>query len=587
MYLKILACDLDGTLAQHGVIDDSIWKALRELRKKGLTLMLVTGRTLATFEADGPFAELFEAIVAEDGAAVYFTKNNSVSLPFGRLDKEVLRQLEQRHVPLERGIAIVATRTPHDEIVDEVLRDTGRSATVEYNKGAVMVLPPGATKGAGLRYALQELGYSQHNVIACGDAENDRSLFEVAEYAVAAYRSTPEIQELADFTIDKPYPAGIREFIESLGNDWSPPITRLSKYQFNVGRKLDGNPLRIDPHLLVNGNTGIVGSSNTGKSWLAGLLGERLLQKGYQICIVDPEGDYTALRAFPHTLLLGGKESRLPRPVDILTLSEYTSVSLILDLSMYGLEERVEYVTDLLRALFGLRARRGRPHWFLLDEIHSFCPPDGNLLTELVTRGMAEGGVGVVSYRPSFVAPQVLEMIDTWFLTRFHLQDEQSFVETYLPSCPNWQRLAGHLPTLPAGDAYLLRGGCDDKFELASIDSFRADDRKVPHVRHLHKYLKAPLPSGKRFYFKENGSGRRVAASLWEFREAMGDISLSTLRFHLDRGDFERWLKDVLHDEELARRLRKIRRRTFEADDLRDVLESAVADRYEELESLI
>ena len=48
-----------------------------------------------------------------------------------------------------------------------------------------MVLPLGATKGTGLAYALHELGYSPHNVAACGDAENDRSLFEVAEYAAA------------------------------------------------------------------------------------------------------------------------------------------------------------------------------------------------------------------------------------------------------------------------------------------------------------------------------------------------------------------------------------------------------------------
>lgn len=146
MYLKILACDLDGTLAEHGEVAPATWDALREARKAGLTLMLVTGRRLDTFAADGPFAEVFEAIVAEDGAALYFTRNDSVVLPFGRLAPEVWRRLDALNLPLERGIAIASTWVPHDAAVAEVLRETGGSATLEYNKGAVMVLPPGATK---------------------------------------------------------------------------------------------------------------------------------------------------------------------------------------------------------------------------------------------------------------------------------------------------------------------------------------------------------------------------------------------------------------------------------------------------------
>src|SRR5690606_12702232 len=108
--------------------------------------------------------ETFDAIVAEDGAVVCFPHRDIVTLPFGRLPDELRRRLDVLPIPLERGLAIVATRIPHDQVVFDLLRATGGGATVEYNRGAVMVLPPGATKGTGLQYALRELGISARSV---------------------------------------------------------------------------------------------------------------------------------------------------------------------------------------------------------------------------------------------------------------------------------------------------------------------------------------------------------------------------------------------------------------------------------------
>jgi len=48
-----------------------------------------------------------------------------------------------------------------------------------------MVLPAGITKDSGLTAVLTEMNLSAHNTIAVGDAENDLSLFAVAEIGVA------------------------------------------------------------------------------------------------------------------------------------------------------------------------------------------------------------------------------------------------------------------------------------------------------------------------------------------------------------------------------------------------------------------
>ena len=47
-----------------------------------------------------------------------------------------------------------------------------------FNKGAVMVLPPGCNKASGLKHALAELGLSPRNGVAGGDGENDHALLE-------------------------------------------------------------------------------------------------------------------------------------------------------------------------------------------------------------------------------------------------------------------------------------------------------------------------------------------------------------------------------------------------------------------------
>jgi hypothetical protein len=47
------------------------------------------------------------------------------------------------------------------------------------------------------------------------------------------------------------------------------------------------------------------------------------------------------------------------------------------------------------------------------------------------------------------------------------------------------------------------------------------------------------------------------------------------------------WLRDVLPDEELARKLNKIARRNMGGSELRQALDAVVSDRYAVLESLI
>src|SRR5579875_1865338 len=72
-----LATDYDGTLAHNGVVSAETIKALERFRHSGRRLLMVTGRELPDLEYTFPRLDLFERVVAENGALVYDPQSRS------------------------------------------------------------------------------------------------------------------------------------------------------------------------------------------------------------------------------------------------------------------------------------------------------------------------------------------------------------------------------------------------------------------------------------------------------------------------------------------------------------------------------
>ena len=201
---------------------------------------------------------------------------------------------------------------------------------------------------------------------------------------------------------------------------------------------------------------------------------------------------------------------------------------------------------------------------------------------------MQPGGVSLISYRPSQVQPALLAQLDQWILTCTRLPEERKILERYLPGFQEQMMALNPLATFSQGQACFVKLDPTRSALAAAWIPFRAGPRAVPHIRHLNKYLQAPLPAAKRFYFCDP-AGRfagRVASSLGEFRAVLADAPAASLDYHVYRGDFERWLREVLHDEELARRLRKLAHRGLHGEELRTALYAVVDERYNLLVSL-
>ena len=171
MRYQVLATDYDGTLAEDGRVDDPTMQALERVRRSGRRLVLVTGRELDDLARVFPRLDVFDVVVAENGALVHRPATLESRVLAETPPARFVDALRARGVaPLSTGRVIVATWQPHEETVLEVIRELGLELQVIFNKGAVMVLPSGINKAVGLAAALEDLSLSPHNAVGIGDA---------------------------------------------------------------------------------------------------------------------------------------------------------------------------------------------------------------------------------------------------------------------------------------------------------------------------------------------------------------------------------------------------------------------------------
>jgi hydroxymethylpyrimidine pyrophosphatase-like HAD family hydrolase len=212
-----LATDYDGTIADDGVVDEPTLTALERLRRGARRLILVTGRDLTDLQRVMPRLDLFDLVVAENGALLYDPTNHEVRALGAAPPPAFVERLRELGVePLWVGQVIVATQGPNEGKVLSAIHNLGLNLQITFNKTAIMVLPAGVTKASGLRGALAQLGLSPLNCIGVGDAENDLAFLDVCGLPVAVANALPSVKERAAFVTAGARGAGVAELIERL-----------------------------------------------------------------------------------------------------------------------------------------------------------------------------------------------------------------------------------------------------------------------------------------------------------------------------------------------------------------------------------
>src|SRR4051812_31961607 len=242
-----LACDYDGTLASDGQVGDDVLAALRAVRASGRRLVLVTGRELGELQQTFARLDLFDQVVAENGALLYDPATRAEQPLAERPSDAFIAALRARGVqPLAVGRVIVATWHPHEQTILEVIREQGLELQVIFNKGAVMVLPAGVNKSSGFQAALKTLGLSAHNAIGIGDAENDHAFLHACECGVAVANALPMLKERADHVTTGDHGAGVIELTERLlADDLQSLQPDLTRRRLLLGTRADGRQVSL------------------------------------------------------------------------------------------------------------------------------------------------------------------------------------------------------------------------------------------------------------------------------------------------------------------------------------------------------
>jgi HAD superfamily hydrolase (TIGR01484 family) len=566
MRYAVLATDYDGTIARGGRVAESTVESLRRLAATGRRLLLVTGRQLEDLRRVFDGLELFDWLVVENGAVLHKPATGETQVLTSPPPPQFVDELKRRGVePLAVGESIVATWHPNEQIVLDAIRDLGLELQVIFNKGAVMVLPAGCTKATGVVRALAELGLSAHNLVAIGDAENDHALLALAECSAAVANAVPMLREKADIVTRGDHGAGVEELVERVvANDLADVPPREAQ-QIVLGKREDGRAVTLAP---CGPNLLIAGSSGSGKSTLATSLLEQLMSRGYQCCVIDPEGDYGEL---PDAIVVGSAKQE-PEMAAIVNALEQPATNLVIDLLGVKLADRPDFAVGMLLKLQEIRTRLGRPHWVLVDEAHHLLPIDWRPAREILTEGLRS--MVFVTVHPEHLAAAVLPNVDVAAAVgeapAARLAPVTAAAGEPLPR--------GEGPVLESGKALVwIRGSGEPPFVIESQQG--TSERR----RHLRKYAEGELGEDRSFYFRGPDDSLNLRAqNLVLFVQIADGVDDETWLHHLRGGDYSRWIRESIKDDELAADVEAVERAADRLDPRasRAEIRQAIEQRY-------
>jgi hydroxymethylpyrimidine pyrophosphatase-like HAD family hydrolase len=565
MRYMVLAIDYDGSIATDGQVDKAALSAIERLRMSGRRAILVTGRRVDDLLSVCPHLRLFDYIVAENGAVVYEPRTREQTLLAKPPPEEFVQRLKEMAVgPIDVGKVIVATWLPHHNAVLRAIQEMGLELQVIFNRQAVMVLPAGVNKASGMEYALRKLGLSSHEAVGVGNAENDHSFLERCECAVALANAIPSIHQIAAFTTKGDAGTGVVETVDELiANDLSRMAGKLPQNLVVIGAHVDGTPVTVPPYGL---NILIVGPSASGKSTLAVGIIERLIKRAYQVCIVDPEGDYGTLRG----LVTLGNQKRGATVHEVLAVLDDPTINLNVNLLGIPLLQRPEYFGHLFPNLQAMRTRTGRPHWIVLDEAHHMLPADWGHLGKALPSNLGE--TVLVTVHPEHLAPLTLSLVDAVIAVGpSPMKTLKAFADATgrkLTSDEEVVARRGHAVT------WFPRRG-DAPFYMKIIPG------RTERVRHLRKYAEGNMRNNS-FYFRgPAGRHNLLAQNLAIFSQIADGIDEETWLFHLHRGDYSHWFRKAVKDSDLADQTEQIeRRRDLKPAETRELIRNLIEGRY-------
>lgn len=251
MNIECCVCDMDGTLLNSKRdISEGNSKALRELKAKGVEIILATGRTDLYVKDVVDRLEISAPVISSNGGMIRqlstgqvlyhkyihqgtagrlteacFEKNYdciiySPDLVYHRTNSErieLFRKYNQRinpslQVPLQEisqpselplgkilKFFIWNINRKQWEELQQRYNQEGHLTMISSEKNGFDVMAQGISKGAGLAFLAKHMGFSLEKTMVFGDNYNDISMLKLAGYPVAMGNGETEVKQVAKY----------------------------------------------------------------------------------------------------------------------------------------------------------------------------------------------------------------------------------------------------------------------------------------------------------------------------------------------------------------------------------------------------
>ena len=303
-----------------------------------------------------------------------------------------------------------------------------------------------------------------------------------------------------------------------------------------MGADLAGQEFRIP---VYGTRVLVTGGPASGKSKFATSMIEQLMEQQYQICILDPEGDYQNMK---EPVVLGTVEQ--PPAVDeVVQVIKDPEKSCVVSLFGAAREEQPVLFAKLLRALMAHRSATGRPHWYFIDEAHYPLPAKWGPVEDLQLEELRS--VMYITAFPEQLPQVVLRGVDLFVAIG---DDPRKNLADYCELLPEPAPEVAPPPDT-AGPHTLAWWR-----QLGPPAWIRPAPARGEHERHRHGYLEGDMDPEHRFYFRgPKGELNLAAQNLRIFMQLGEGVDDETWLHHLRAGDYVRWFRDVIQDEDLAK----------------------------------
>ena len=224
----MIVFDVDGTILDFDGFHDDFVRLARRVNNEIMPVSIASGRTLPNIT---PILQSIGGsgfIVAENGGVVWDSNNGHgiLTLADGNRAKEaaewlatMIEDFDPKGIESNRWRESEWCLKENDkfEIIVDLLNQSEWSDLEVVPTGfAIHIVEPGIDKGNAIRIALERRNIDTSRVIACGDARNDISMFNLVGLSVAVSGDIPEVVEAADILTLNRGKEGAVELLNSL-----------------------------------------------------------------------------------------------------------------------------------------------------------------------------------------------------------------------------------------------------------------------------------------------------------------------------------------------------------------------------------